>query len=182
MSCDGSELRKCSDEVAQEKEVWDRHRDEDMNTLKTTNRNDLLDAVVHVMNHAEKAISGAAMGWPDSCRAYSTFPRTQTVRISQGRRTTHCVKRAAQRGLLVMPRKQKEIVEVILIQEVIPALHAVANTSSKESDMCKECNEDVHIVRVCEACIWHACAQSTSLARTQVWSTTLGIVCSSCVR
>ena len=56
-----------------------------------------------------------------------------------------------------MPRKQKEIVEVIQIQEVIPALHAVANTSLKESDMCNECNEDVHIVRVCEACIWHVC-------------------------
>ena len=55
------EALECSDEVAQEKEVWNRHRDEDMNTLKTANRNDLLDAVVHVMNHAEKAISGATM-------------------------------------------------------------------------------------------------------------------------
>ena len=59
-----------------------------------------------------------------------------------------------------MPRKQKEIVEVIQIQELIPALHAVAKTSLKESDMCDGCNEDVHIVRVCEACIWHACAPS----------------------
>ena len=58
-----AELRKCSDEVAQEKEVWNRHRDEDMNTLETAKRNDLLarDAVVHVMSHAEKAISGATM-------------------------------------------------------------------------------------------------------------------------
>ena len=84
--------------------------------------------------------------------------------------------------MLAMPRKQKEIVEVIQIQEVIPALHAVANTSLKESAMCNECNEDVHIVRVCEACIWHVCAQATALARTQVWSTTLWTVCCSCVR
>ena len=57
------ELRKCSDEVAQEKEVWNRHRDEDMNAQENANMNDLLasDAIVRVMNHVEWAISGVAM-------------------------------------------------------------------------------------------------------------------------
>ena len=52
----------------------------------------------------------------------------------------------------------------------------------KESDMCDGCNEDVHIVQVCEACIWHACARCAAFARKQEWSTALGIVCGSCER
>ena len=50
-----SELRKCSDEVAQEKEVWNRHKDEYMNAQETANMNELVasDASVHVMNHVE---------------------------------------------------------------------------------------------------------------------------------
>ena len=40
---------------AQEKEVCNRHEDEDMNAQENANMNDLLtsDAIVHVMNHAE---------------------------------------------------------------------------------------------------------------------------------
>ena len=84
-------------------------------------------------------------------------------------------------GLLAMPRKQKEVVDVVQIQKLIPAVHA-AKTSLKESDMCDDCNEDVHIVWVCEACIWHACAQCAAFARTQGWSTALGIVCGPCLK
>ena len=52
------------------------------------------------------------------------------------------------------------------IQEVITALYACP-TSSKYDDMCDECRGDVYIVRVCEACIWHACVPYTALACTQ---------------
>ena len=68
----GSELRKCSDEVAQEKEVWNRHKDEEKNAQENANMDELLasDASVHVMNHVEWAISGATMEmagqWRDS--------------------------------------------------------------------------------------------------------------------
>ena len=48
---------------AQETEVWNRHRDEDMNAQENANMNELLasDASVHVMNHVELAISGATL-------------------------------------------------------------------------------------------------------------------------
>ena len=48
---------------AQETEVWNRHKDEDMNAQENANMNDLLtsEEIVHVMKHAEWGISGATI-------------------------------------------------------------------------------------------------------------------------
>ena len=62
-----SELRKCSDEVAQETEVCNSHKDEDMNAQENANMNEIVatNASVHVISGATMGMSGQ---WQDSLR------------------------------------------------------------------------------------------------------------------
>ena len=36
-------------------------------------------------------------------------------------------------------------------------------TSSTETDMCDECEDEELLIHSCEACIWHACESCTRL-------------------
>ena len=120
------EALECSDEVAQEKEVWNRHRDEDMNTLKIAKRNDFLasDAVVHVMNHAEKAISGATMEMAGQSQGLLRLLRGREEPIALQREITRQLEQEFHQSRHSLERRQCELRRDAAQLTVLRELHS----------------------------------------------------------